>query len=137
MKELLRGKTLLATAVLSTAALAGCSMEVDSYLNNPAGVECDGNRTKVDLVGDGTVTFIVHGKEQEDVAAIQIRRKDNSVSERVNNDLMQPEQPATEGYSESTPVVNGPELYALAAKVGWVINVNKDSVIIQGSCDSL
>lgn len=126
----------LVVAALSATALVGCS--VDSYLNDASNVQCDGKRTKTDLEGNGVATFIVHGKEDGDIATVSVRRNDERVSVSVNGDVTgPPQQLEADGYTAPTPVVDGAELTAFGAGGAWIIDARNDSVVIQGSCDGM
>ena len=126
---------LLATA-LSAVALTSCS--IDSYLTDPSNVQCDGKRTEVDLSGNGMATFIVHGKQKDEVATVRVRRNGNEASVGVTGDVTgPPQQLEADGFTKPTPIVNGPELSAFGAGGAWVIDVRKDMVVIQGSCDGM
>ena len=132
----------LASAVAS-AALTGCSIWVDSYLTNPADVHCDGQRTKVDLEGDGVATFVVHGAEHgdgdgKDVATVKVRRSGDEVSVMTSGDTSgPPQQVEADGFTAPTPLVEGAELSTFGAGGAWVIDVRPDSVVIQGTCDGM
>lgn len=131
-----RRRNVLAIAALSAVALVGCS--VDSYLTDPSNVQCDGKRTKTDLEGDGMATFVVHGKEDGDVATVSVRRNDDKVSVGVSGDVTGPPQQLEEdGYTAPTPIVDGAELSAFGAGGAWIIDARNDSVVIQGSCDGM
>ncbi|HSH55234.1 MAG TPA: hypothetical protein VK983_00250 [Candidatus Limnocylindrales bacterium] len=130
-----RRNALIATA-LSVAALSGCS--VDSYLNDPSSVQCDGRRTKADLEGNGMATFIVHGTEEFGVATVQVRRTDEGVSVGVTGDVTgPPQQLEADGFTAPVPIVEGAELSAFGAGGAWVIDAREDSVVIQGTCDGM
>lgn len=127
--------TLLATA-LSAVALTSCS--IDSYLTDPSNVQCDGRRTEVDLAGNGMSTFIVHGKQKGAIATVKVRRSGNEASVGVTGDVTgPPQQLEADGYTKPTPIVNGAELSAFGAGGAWIIDVRKDSVVIQGTCDGM
>ncbi len=131
-----RRRNILAIAALSATALVGCS--VDSYLTDPSNVQCDGKRTKTELEGDGMATFVVHGKEDGDVATVSVRRNDDRVSVSVSGDVTGPPQQLEEdGYTAPTPIVDGAELSAFGAGGAWIIDARNDSVVIQGSCDGM
>ena len=129
-------RTAAALAALSAVALTGCS--IDSYLTDPSNVQCDGNRTRVDLVGNGMAPFVVHGKNKGDAAVVHVRRNAEGASVKVTGDVTgPPQQLAADGYTPPTPVVNGPELSAFGAGGAWVIDVQKDAVVIEGTCDGM
>lgn len=129
-------RNVLAIAALSAAALTGCS--VDSYLTDASNVHCDGKRTKTDLEGNGMATFVVHGKQEGDVATVKVRRNNEGVSVGVAGDVTgPPQQLEDDGYTAPTPIVDGAELSAFGAGGAWVIDVRNDSVVIQGSCDGM
>lgn len=129
-------RNIFAVAALTAVALAGCS--VDSYLTDPSNVHCDGNRTEVDLASNGIATFIVHGKHKGDVATVRVRRNQEGASVNVTGDVTgPPQQLEHDGYTAPTPVVNGPELTAFGAGGAWVIDVRKNSAVIQGTCDGM
>lgn len=131
-----RRRNVLAIAALSATALVGCS--VDSYLTDPSNVHCDGKRTMADLKGNGMATFIVHGKQEGDVATVKVRRNDNEVSVNVGGDVTgPPQQLEADGFTAPTPIVDGAELSAFGAGGAWVIDARKDSVVIQGTCDGM
>ncbi len=131
-----RRRNVLAIAALSATALVGCS--VDSYLTDPSNVQCDSKRTKTDLKGDGMATFIVHGKEKGDVATVKVRRTGEDASVGVTGDVTgPPQQLEADGFTAPTPIVDGPELSVFGAGGAWVIDVRKDSVVIQGTCDGM
>jgi hypothetical protein len=99
-------------------------------------VQCDGTRTEVDLSGNGMATFIVHGKHKGDVATVQVRRSEKDASVRVSGDVTgPPQQLEADGFTAPTPIVKGAELSAFGAGGDWIIDVRRDSVVIQGSCD--
>jgi hypothetical protein len=131
-----RRRNILAIATLSATALAGCS--VDSYLTNPSNVHCDGKRTKTELQGNGTATFIVHGKEDADVATVKVRRSNEGISVGVSGDVTgPPQQLEADGFTAPTPIVDGAELSAFGAGGAWIIDARNDGVVIQGSCDGM
>lgn len=131
-----RRRNVLAIFALSTIALAGCS--IDSYLTDPSNVQCDGKRTRTDLEGNGMATFIVHGKEDGDVATVSVRRNNDSVSVSVSGDVTgPPQQLEADRYTAPIPIVDGAELSAFGASGAWVIDVRNDSVVIQGTCDGM
>ena len=121
---------------LSLSALSGCS--VDSYLNDPSNVQCDEKRTIADLPNNGMATFIVHGKQEGDVATIRIRRTAKLASVAVSGDVTgPPQQLEPDGFTKPTPIVDGAELSAFGAGGAWVIDARKDSVVIQGTCQGM
>ena len=129
-------RNVLAATALSFVALAGCS--VDSYLTDPANVQCDEKRTEVDLSGDGIATFIVHGKQNGSVATVKVRRSEENASVNVTGDITgPPQQLAADGFTTPTKIVNSPELSTFGAGGAWVIDVSKDTVVIQGTCDGM
>lgn len=129
-----RCSALLAIA-LSTTALPGCSISVDSYLTDASNVRCDGRRTEVDLARRGMATFIVHGKLQTDVATVKVRRNEAGASVAVSGDVTGPTQQLTgDRFTSPTPVVDGPELSAFAAGAAWAIDVREATVVINGTC---
>ena len=131
-----RKRNLAAISAVTVFALTGCSIE--SYLTNPANVQCDGRRTEVTLAASGLATFIVHGKQKGEVATVQVRRNDNEASVRVTGDVTgPPQQLEADGFTRPTPIVNGSELSAFGAGGAWVIDVREDSVVIQGTCDGM
>lgn len=126
----------LATAALSALALAGCS--INSYLTDPSAVKCDGKRTMADLKGDGMATFIVHGKHKDELATVKVRRIGNKASVGVTGDITGPHQQLeADGFTTPTPISNGAEISTYAANGAWVIDVSKDTVVIQGNCDGM
>jgi hypothetical protein len=130
-----RRNSIVAVA-LSASALAGCS--IDSYLTDSSNVQCDEKRTEVNLSSNGIATFIVHGKHKGDVATVKVRRDDNDASVNVSGDITgPPQQLKADGFTKPTPVVNGAELSAFGAGGAWVIDVRKDTVVIQGTCDGM
>ena len=136
MERMFYRRTSVAAAALSALAMAGCS--VDSYLNDPSNVQCDGKRTKADLEGSGMATFIVHGKEDGDVATVKVRRSDERASVGVTGDVTgPPQQLEADGFTAPTPIVEGAELSTFGAGGAWVIDVRDDSVVIQGSCEGM
>ena len=135
--EILRsGRTALALIGLSTAALAGCSIE--SYHNDASDVHCNGERTIANLGDSGMASFIVHGERDGEVATVKVRRIDDEVSVSVSGEPTGPPQLVEEdGFTTPTPIVEGPELNAFAAGGAWIIDVRESSAVIQGSCDGL
>ena len=130
-----RSHNTLLVVALSATALAGCS--IDSYLTNPSDVQCDGNRTKTDLEGNGMTTFIVHG-EDDSVATVKVRRNNKGVSVGVTGNVTgTPQQLEADGFTAPIPLVNGAELSAFGAGGAWIIDAREDSVVIQGSCDGM
>lgn len=138
MEKLSYRKSVATTsAALAFTALNSCSFEIDSYLTDPSNVQCDDKRTKSDLEGDGTSSFIVHG-DKDKIATVTVRRKDDAVSVAVTGDVTGPPQDLeSDGYTEPTPIVEGSELTAFGAGGAWVIDVRKDSVVIQGTCEGM
>lgn len=133
-----RNNNLVAVAYLSAIALSGCTVDVDSYLNDQTNVQCDGKRTKADLNGDGMATFVVHGEKEADAAIVSVRRKDDEVSVSVAGNVTGPPQQLEEdGYTAPTPIVDGTELAAFGAGAAWIIDAREDSVVIQGTCDGM
>lgn len=129
-------KRAFAVATLSAVALAGCS--VDSYLTDPSNVHCDDKRTKSDLEGNGIATFIVHGKQEGDIATVKVRRNEEGASVAVTGDVTGPPQQLEEdGFTRPAPIVDGAELSAFGAGGAWIIDVREDSVVIQGSCEGM
>jgi hypothetical protein len=91
-----------------------------------------------ELSGDGMATFVVHGTKKGDIAAIAVRRADNSVSVGVTGKITgPPQQLEADGFTAPTPIVDGPELSAFGAGGAWIIDARKDSIVIQGSCDGM
>lgn len=135
--EFTRYRKPFAAAAFVAVALAGCT--IDSYLTDPSNVHCDGRRTKTELAVGGMATFIVHGKEDGRVAAVQVRRTEEgaSVMQSGYNELGPPQQIEADGYSPVQAVVDGPELSTFAAGGAWIIDVRENSVVIQGSCDGM
>ena len=126
----------IAATTLSAVTLTGCS--IDSYLTDPSDVQCDGKRTKVDLAVNGMATFIVHGEQEGDVATVKVRRGEEGASVGVSGDVTgPPQQLEADGFTAPTPVVDGAELSAFGAGGVWVIDVRKDGVVIQGTCDGM
>lgn len=126
----------IVVAALSAAALTGCS--IDSYLTDPSNVHCDGKRTKVDLEVNGMATFVIHGKQDVEVATVKVRRSEEGASVGVSGDVSgPPPQLEADGFTTPAPVVDGAELSVFGAGGAWVIDVRKDSVVIQGSCDGM
>jgi len=131
-----RIRNILAIVTLSATAIASCSF--DSYLTDPSNVQCDGKRTTADLKGDGAATFIVHGKEKDDVATVKVRRTGESASVGISGDVTgPPQQLEADGFTRPTPIIDGPELSTFGAGGAWIIDVRKGSVVIQGSCDGM
>ncbi len=121
---------------LSASAIAGCS--IDSYLTDPSNVQCDGKRTEVDLSTNGLATFIVHGKQNADVAVVKVRRNAAGASLAVSGEVTgPPQQREADGFTKPTPVVDGAELSTFGAGGAWVIDVRDSTVVIQGSCDDM
>lgn len=141
MSEILskRGLGLVTSLAIGALVLEGCSFTVDSYLTDPSNVKCDGKRTKTDLNGDGMASFVVHGKHTGELAIVKVRRAYDKASLSVVNDTANSpaQQYDKDGFSTPTSVVDGSELSVIAGGGAWVIDVRKDSVIIQGSCDGL
>ena len=137
MEDLLyRKRNFIIAASLTAAALTGCS--IDSYLTDPSNVQCDGRRTISDLQGDGMATFIVHGKSENDVATVKVRRSRDLASVAVSGEVTGPPQElGADGFTYPTPVVNGAELSTFGAGGVWIIDVRKDTVVIQGSCEGM
>ena len=134
--EKLRFRSIIATNLLAVTALTGCT--IDSYLNDPLGVRCDGKRTISDLAEGDIATFIVHGENEGEVASVHIRREDNEVSVKVDGDVTgPPQQLEDDGYTAPTPISDGSELATFGAGGAWVIDARDDSVVIQGSCDGI
>ncbi len=127
----------VALTALSTAALVGCT--VDSYLNDTSDVQCDGKRTKTDLVVGGIATFIVHGSEAGRVATVQVKRDEQGASVKVEGDTDGAPMQTLDanGYTEPAPVVDGAELSAFGAGGAWIIDARKNEVVIWGSCDGI
>lgn len=124
----------MVAAALSVAALTNCA--IDSYMTDPSAVHCDGRRTKVDLTGNGAATFILHGKQNSQVATVKVRRNEEGASVAVSGDVTgPPQQLQPDGFTSPTPVVSGAELSTFGAGGAWVIDVRNDSVVIQGSCE--
>jgi hypothetical protein len=131
-------RNVLAATALSAVALGGCSINIDSYLTDPSNVQCDGRRTEADLSGDGLATFIVHGKDNDAVATVKVRRSGSDASVNVSGDITGPaQQLEADGFTAPTPIVDGSELSAFGAGGAWVIDVRKDTVVIQGDCDGM
>ena len=42
-----------------------------------------------------------------------------------------------DGYTKSTPLVDGAELSTFGAGGAWVIDARENSVVIQGTCEGL
>lgn len=132
----LNNRNVLAVAALSAAVLSACS--IDSYLTDPSNVQCDSKRTMTELKGDGTAIFIVHGKEKGDVATVKVRRTSKGASVGVTGEVTgPPQQLEADGFTAPTTIVDGSELSAFGAGGAWVIDVRKDSVVIQGTCDGM
>ncbi len=130
-----RWAAIVATA-LSAVALTGCSR--DSYLTDPSNVQCDSKPTKVDLAVNGMTTFIVHGKQESDVATVKVRRSKEGANVGVSGDVTgPPQQLEADGFTAATPVADGAELSTFGAGGAWVIDVRQDSVVIQGTCDGM
>ena len=132
-----RKSTALAAAALSTLAMAGCT--IDSYLTDASNVTCDGKRTKADLEGDGIATFVVHGKENGEVATVKVRRSQGAASVQSSGDVAgAPSQILDEdGFTKPLPITEGAELSTFGAGGAWVIDVREDSVVIQGTCEGM
>lgn len=140
LMELSRYKKPAATiaAALSFTSLAACGLSIDSYLTDPSDVQCDGRRTEADLAMNGMATFIVHGKQPKDIATIKVRRNEQGASVGVTGEITgPPQQLEADGFTTPTPVVDGSELSAFGAGGAWVIDVRKDTVVIQGTCDGM
>lgn len=131
-----RKSTSLVAAAVSTLALSSCS--VDSYHTDASAVHCDGERTKAELEDDGVATFIVHG-EKDRIATVTVRREDDFASVKVEGDIegRPPQEIAADGFSEPVEIVSGSELSTFGGGGAWLIDVRKDSVVIQGNCDGM
>ena len=84
-------------------------------------------------------TFIVHGEHKGDIATVKVRRSEAGASFRVSGDVTGPPQKLeADGFTAPTPLVKGgAELSAFGAGGAWIIDVRKDSVVIQGSCNGM
>ena len=119
----------------ATLLAGGCT--IDSYLNDPTDVQCDGRRTLSELSGDGVATFIVHGKGKNN-GVITVRKEDGAVSLHADGIMSGPAAELDEdGYTIPVALRNGPELSAFVAGGAWIIDVRNKSVVIQGSCDGI
>ena len=128
-----KGRNSILAAAVALGALAGCS--VDSYLTDPSNAQCDGRRTKADLAVNGIATFIVHGKQESDVATVRVRRSEQNASVATSGDVTgPPQQLEADGFTAPTPVGDGVQLSAFGASGAWVIDVREGSVVIQGTC---
>lgn len=131
-------RSIIVANLLAVSAFSACSVGIDSYLNDPSDVQCDGKRTRSELSGDGRAIFTVHGKENGDVATVTVRREDDQVSVGVEGDVTgPPQQLEADGFTKPTPIVEGSELSAFGAGGSWIIDAREDSVVIQGSCDGM
>jgi hypothetical protein len=82
--------------------------------------------------------FVVHGEEKGDGATVKVRRTDEGASVFVTGDVTGiPQQLEADGYTNPTPIVDGPELSAFGAGGAWIIDVRESSVVIQGTCDGI
>lgn len=139
MEKITRYRTAAVAAALSTTALAGCTVNIESYLTDASDVQCDGKRTKADLPEGGTTVFIVHGSEAGRIATVHIKRDLQGASVKVEGDTEDAPETvlAPDGYTEPVPVTEGTELSAFGAGGAWVIDVRESDVVIQGSCGGL
>jgi hypothetical protein len=126
-------KSRAVVAGFSLFLLVGCG--VDSYLTDPSNVQCNGDRTQVNLAANGLAAFIVHGKHRGEVATIQVRRTEAGASTSVSGDVTGPPQKLeSDGFTKPVPVGGGADLSAYAASGAWIIDVSKNTAVIQGSC---
>lgn len=136
--ERLSKRSVIAANLLALSALNACSGGIDSYHTDPSDVHCDDGRTKVDLIGDGSTKFIVHGEKDTGPAVITIRRRDNQVSVKSEGNVTGPPQTVdAHGYTPPAPIEEGAELAAFGANAAWIIDVQEESVVIQGSCEGM
>ena len=131
-------KSLIASNLLAVSALTACAFEIDSYHTDPSDVRCDDGRTKVELDGNGRVTFMAHGEKNKDPVVITVRRENDQVSVRAEGNITGPPQAVEQdGFSSPTPLVDGAELSTFGAGGAWVIDAREESVVIEGTCEGM
>jgi hypothetical protein len=123
------------TCFLSTVALTGCNI---NDLEATPEVQCDGKEVTADFSNQDRATFVVHGKNRGDVAAVQVLKSSAGVSVAVEGTIIEPpHELEMDDFTEPVPLMEGSEVSTFAAGEVWVIDAREDTVVVQGTCDGM
>lgn len=133
-------KSKIGSVLLASVALfsSGCSptIEIDSYLTDVNGVQCDGRRTMADFGDLSRVSFLAH-EDGTDIVQVNVRRDKNGKYEYSAEPVGEkPKDPVEVIGNEVSNGSANPDFSFAHGDSVWSVDVRPDdpSAVISGNC---